>query len=346
MVEVKVGLNGAVTPNSIVLGNRWENNDEKIYFTFPEEFATYNKYLIGVMKQSAGNQTVVLPIQNDTCYISSDLTYLAGKWNLYAMCREQEIDLNDETIDIGAHDNERVFISDVFIGVVNKNMIEKDAVESIALDTNLQILYDELYVLKKEILDQINNDKPLNGSYNDITDKPMINGQELSGNKTLYDFDYVPIHKVDVKSFSALYKSIKTIGLELNPDDISTFFFVLYSNEVEGKFNEQFIELEVMEIYTAEYNPITLEAVVKCSKFMMKLDKGGVLDYIKYNNGGNSGDPALLDSKLDKYQGEENAGDILVVGEDGNVILSNASVIATVNSDELDATLEEVFGNE
>ena len=346
MVEVKIGLDGTVTPNKIVLGNMWENNDEKIYFTMPEDFAEYNKYLIGVMKQSTGNQTVVLPITNDTCYVSSDLTHLSGNWNLYVMCRELSIDLKDETIDIGAQDNERVFISNVFTGTVNKNMITQDSIENVPLDTNLQILYDELYVLKKEILDKLNkDDSKLTGSYNDLENKPSINGQELSGDKTLYDFNYAPIHKLEVKSMPALYKSVKNIGLTLDEEDVSNFLFLLYTNEIETTFNDKFVELEIMRIYTAEYSPITDVAIIRGSDFTMKLSAEGLVDYVKQNRESESVDPALLDSKLDKYQGEENAGKIVQVGEDGNATLVETSNIAAVDSEELDLMLEEVFAN-
>ena len=346
MVEVKIGLDGTVTPNKIVLGNMWENNDEKIYFTMPEDFAEYNKYLIGVMKQSVGNQTVVLPITDNTCYVSSSLTHLSGNWNLYVMCRELSIDLKDETIDIGAQDNERVFISNVFTGTVNKNMIAQDSIENVALDTNLQILYDELYVLKKEILDKLNeDDSKLTGSYNDLEDKPSINGQELSGDKTLYDFNYVPIHKVEVKSVPALYKALKNIGLTLDEDDVSNFLFLLNSNEVETTFDGKFVELEIMKIYTAEYSPITNVAIIKCPDFTMTINQTEIIDYVEQNRESEDIDPALLDSKLDVYQGEENAGKILQVGEDGNTTLVDASNIAAVDSEELDLMLEEVFTN-
>ena len=346
MVEVKIGLDGTVTPNKIVLGNMWENNDEKIYFTMPEDFAGYNKYLIGVMKQSVGNQTVVLPIIDDACYVSSNLTYLSGNWNLYVMCRELSLDLKDETIDIGAQDNERVFISNVFTGTVNKSMITQDSIENVALDTNLQILYDELYVLKKEILDKLNkDDDKLTGSYNDLEDKPSINGQELSGDKTLYDFNYVPIHKVEVKSMPALYKSIKNIGLTLDAEDVSNFLFLLHSNEIETTFNDKFVELEIMRIYTAEYSPITDVAIIRGSDFTMKVSQEGLVDYVKQSQESGGVDPALLDSKLDIYQGEENAGKIFQIGEDGNTALVDASNIAAVNSEELDLMLEEVFAN-
>lgn len=350
MIEVKVALDGTVTPNKIVLGNKWENNDEKIYFTLPEDFADYYKYLIGVMKQSTGNQTVVLPITDDTCYVSSKLTYLNGNWNLYAMCRQQPLDLSGETIDIGHQDNERVFISNVFTGTVNNNMISQESVENIELDTNLQILYDELYVLKKEILDKVNNgEEKLSGSYNDIEDKPSINGVELAGNKSLYDFGFLPIHNVSAKSIPGLYKALKNIGLTLDEEDVSTFLFALFTNEIETTFNGEFVELEIMNIYSAEYSPITYTAIIKGSRngdeFTLTINSTEIVDYVLEASGSGSIDTSLLDAKLDVYQGTENAGKVLIVGEDGDVDLADSATLATVNDEELDTMLEEVFNN-
>ena len=325
MIEVKIGLDGVVTPNKIVLGNKWENNDEYLSFSLPTNFAEYNKYLIGVMKQSTGNQTVVLPVTNDTCYISSKLTHLNGNWNLYLMCREGTVDLNGDTVDLGAQENEHVFISNVFTGTVNNSMITEDAVENVSMDTNLQIVYDELMTLKKNILDQINNNAG-------------------SGDKD--EQNTVPIHGIDVRSFSALYKEIKTLGLSLDEDDVSMFLFALLSSEVETTFNGKFLELNVMKLYRAEYNPYIEEAIVSCDEFTLTLKAEGVIGY-KPNTPGSSGDidPAVLDSKLDVYQGEENAGKIFQVDNDGYVALVEGADAVMVDEVDLDSMLEEVYGN-
>ena len=345
MLEVKIGLDGVPSPAKVVLGNRWENNDEKIHFDLPSDFDDYNKYVVAVMKQSSGNQTVVLPIADGNIFtVSSDLTYLNGNWNMYVMCRQGALNLEKDTVDLGAQDDERVFISDGFTGTVNKNMIEQDAVENIPLDTNLQIVYDELVALKKNILDQINGNKQeVVTSYNDLTDKPTINGIELSGNKSLYDFNYIPVHGLSAKSFSALYKAIKTTGTSLDEDDVSTFLFAVTSNEIEASFNNKFIELNIFKIYRAEYNPYTNTALVSCDDFTLTIKAEGIVSYESHSKG--SIDESLLDVKLDKDQGSDNAGKILTVGEDGQITLANASTVATVDSNNLDSMLEEVYGN-
>ena len=158
MVELKIEKSGVPTPNKIVLGNRWENNDEIIHFDLPSTFDNYHKYVIAVMKQSDGNKTVLLPIKNNMIYVSSTLTCLSGKWNMYVMCRQKALDLNNTSVDIGSQIEEHVFISDVFIGIVNKNMIEKENIENITIDTNLQIVYDDLMDLKNSIPELISNE--------------------------------------------------------------------------------------------------------------------------------------------------------------------------------------------
>lgn len=324
MIEVKIGLDGVPSPNKIVLGNRWENNDAKIHFDVPADFDSYNKYVIGVMKQSTGNQTVVLPVKDNILSVSSDLTYLSGNWNLYLMCRQGVLDLGKDEIDLGAQNDEHVFISDGFIGTVNKNMIEQDAIENIPLDTNLQIVYDELLALKKNILDQISG-----------------------GNKDEEEVaDTVPIYSVEVKSFSALYKAIKTIGLSLDEDDVSAFLFALMSNEVESSYNGKFIELNVMKIYRAEYNPYVNQAIVSCDDFALTIKAEGIIGYEEYQQGSSGDiDISLLDAKLDVNQGVDNAGKLLVVGDDGRVICTDSSEAIMVDEQDLDSMLEEVYGN-
>ena len=151
MINITIGADGVPSQRKIVLGNRYENNDEQVVFTLPQDFDTYNKYVIAVIKINSENITRVLPVHNNTLVVSSSLTYYSGNWSLYLMARQTEIDLDSEYIDIGAKDGEHVFISDGFIGIVNKNNIEKTEVDNIPIDTNLQIIYDDLLSLKTEL---------------------------------------------------------------------------------------------------------------------------------------------------------------------------------------------------
>lgn len=155
MIDIKIGLNGVPSLKRVILSNKYENNDEFIQFELPTDFDNYHKYVIAIIKQKVNNTTQtttrVLPITNDNkLYISTKLTYIAGNWNIYVMCRQQEVDLSQDEVDISAKKGEHVFISDGFIGVVNANLIESDYVNNEELDTNLKPIYEELLALKRQ----------------------------------------------------------------------------------------------------------------------------------------------------------------------------------------------------
>lgn len=57
------------------------------------------------------------------------------------MAREKtSLDLSTIPVDISAKDNERIFISDGFIGIVGDSEIKKENIEELTLDANLQRL--------------------------------------------------------------------------------------------------------------------------------------------------------------------------------------------------------------
>lgn len=168
MIDLNIGLDGVPSLRKLNIGNKYENNDEIINFILPSEFENYNKYIIAVIKQNGEKITKVLPIVDNIFYISSDITYIAGNWAMYLMCRENEIDIEAETIDISAKNGEHVFISDGFIGIVANSSIEKELVENAPIDTNLQLVYDDLLILKNELIEKLNT--PI--SYNNLVDVP------------------------------------------------------------------------------------------------------------------------------------------------------------------------------
>ena len=168
MIDLNIGLDGVPSLRKLNIGNKYENNDEIINFILPSEFDNYNKYIIAVIKQNGEKITKVLPIVDNIFYISSDITYIAGNWAMYLMCRENEVDIEAETIDISAKNGEHVFISDGFIGIVANSSIEKELVENTPIDTNLQLVYDDLLSLKKELIEKMNTPT----SYNDLVDVP------------------------------------------------------------------------------------------------------------------------------------------------------------------------------
>lgn len=151
MIDVSIGTDGVPSERKVTLGNKYENNDESIHFDLPEEFDSYYKYVIGVISVNGESHTVVLPVNENIMVVSSALTYYSGNWSLYVMCRENEVNLEAEQIDISAKQGEHVFISDGFIGGVNKSSIEADIVNNLPLDTNLKPIYDDLIRLKEQL---------------------------------------------------------------------------------------------------------------------------------------------------------------------------------------------------
>jgi hypothetical protein len=151
IIDVSIGIDGVPSEKSILLGNKYENNDTIIEFDLPADFENYNKYVVAVN----GNTTRIIPVINNQMAVSSALTELSGNWAMYLMCRESAIDLSVYVPDISAKDNEHVFISDGFVGTVVNIQIDKRTVERIPLDTNLKIAYDDLMNLKAYLLEQV-----------------------------------------------------------------------------------------------------------------------------------------------------------------------------------------------
>lgn len=151
MIDLKIGLDGVVSEKKINIGNKYENNDEIINFILPSEFDNYQKYIIAVIKQDDTKITKVLPVTNNQFVVSTSITYIAGAWSMYLMCRENEVDIDAEQIDISAKNGEHVFISDGFVGVVSNSLIDKELIDNIPLDTNLHIIYDSLVRLQEEL---------------------------------------------------------------------------------------------------------------------------------------------------------------------------------------------------
>lgn len=169
MVNIQIGLDGVPSLRKVTIGNKYENQDEIISFTLPSEFDNFDKYVISVIKINGQKYTSILPVLNNQLIVSTQLTQYAGKWSMYLMAREKtSLDLNTTPVDISAKDNERIFISDGFIGVVSDSEIEKENVGALTLDANLQIIYDDLAKLRDEIVERM--ETPL--SYTQLIDIP------------------------------------------------------------------------------------------------------------------------------------------------------------------------------
>ena len=207
MIDLKIGLDGVPSLRKLNIGNKYENNDEIINFILPNEFEDYNKYIIAVIKQNGEKITKVIPIVDNVFYISSNITYIAGNWSMYLMCRENEVDIEAETIDISAKNGEHVFISDGFIGIVANSSIEKELVENAPVDTNLQLVYDDLLILKNELIEKMNTPT----SYNDLVDVP----KEFKPTSHNHDDRYYKKEEVDnsinneISNRTAQYSELK-----------------------------------------------------------------------------------------------------------------------------------------
>lgn len=175
MIELNIGLDGVPNSKRLQIGNKYENNDEVIKFILPIEFENYKKYVISVIKKNNEKVTKVFPITDNQFFVSTDITYISGSWSMYLMCRENEIDLEAEEVDISANNGEHVFISDGFIGVVSDSDIDKEFVDNIPMDTNLHIVYEDLLKIKQELIDKINTPT----SYNDLVDVPTKASMDL-----------------------------------------------------------------------------------------------------------------------------------------------------------------------
>lgn len=105
--------------------------------------------------------------------------------------------MNVEHPDIGAKNNEHVFISDGFIGIVNDNDIDPDSINE-GLDSNLQILYDDLLGLKQEVEEKLEN-----GGFNGKDGKdgfsPVISIDKTNDGHKVSIQDDVNVHTFLVK---------------------------------------------------------------------------------------------------------------------------------------------------
>lgn len=186
MLYIEINEDGKPSKDKVELGNRWENNDEVITFSLPNKFNEYFKYLVAVHKKNHTIKTKIIPIIENKVIISSAITSLNGYWHMYVMCRSGAIDIASENIDIAARANEHVFISDGFIGIVNKNNIDKSLVDNIQLDTNLQIIYDDLFKLKADLEDKLGQGGYGISTWDELKDKPAEFPPTDHGHDELY----------------------------------------------------------------------------------------------------------------------------------------------------------------
>lgn len=224
MVNIQIGLDGVPSLRKVTIGNKYENQDEIISFTLPSEFDNFDKYVISVIKINGQKYTSILPIINNQLIVSTQLTQYAGKWSMYLMAREKtSLDLNTTPVDISAKDNERIFISDGFIGVVSDSEIEKENIEALTLDANLQIIYDDLAKLRDEIVERMKT--PL--SYTQLIDVPTEFNPAPHDHDARYhtkeEMDLKLVNKADVEHShdDLYYTKLKTDDLLKSKSDVT-----------------------------------------------------------------------------------------------------------------------------
>ena len=152
MINITIDKSGKSSPSTINIGNQWENRDEELVFSFPEEFKDFNKYVIAYIKNKKTKEEIrhIFPITNDTFVVSSGVTRYAGSWHLYTLCKESPLDLDSDTVDIRAKNGERISISDSINAIISPNDIGDDAFQNFPMDDNIKLIYDELFALKLE----------------------------------------------------------------------------------------------------------------------------------------------------------------------------------------------------
>lgn len=172
-INIKVLDNGTITPSSFKLGNQYEHLDTKLVFNIPnEEYNNMNKYVIFTHEKYRSplsniiDCTKIYPIPNNEVIITNNITRLSGMWKIIIMCRQHELDLSTEIVDVNAQENEKVFVSDVIDSYITNAPFDKEELENIEFDENFQIIYDDLLALKKELETVIEN----GGSGGGITD--------------------------------------------------------------------------------------------------------------------------------------------------------------------------------
>lgn len=153
MKYITIDANGIPSLSTITVGNQWENLDEMIQFSFPENFAKLYKYVVArtYKKDTKENITRVFPLTKNKLVIGSSITCIPGTWYLYTLCKSSEVNLDTKTIDLRAKESEHISISDAIIARVNANDINAEAIENIEIDPNIKIIYDELFDFKAEL---------------------------------------------------------------------------------------------------------------------------------------------------------------------------------------------------
>ena len=147
MINITINERGVPSSDVIKLGNEFENLDEVIQFTFPQDLEPLNKYVVAKTYDPRNNENItrVIPLVNNRFVVGTAITKVTGTWILYTLCKSYAV--NEEG---NITNTERVSISDPIIATINENDIDVGSIEKVELDPNIKIIYDELISFKKE----------------------------------------------------------------------------------------------------------------------------------------------------------------------------------------------------
>lgn len=183
MINIKIGSDGKPNEVTVIVGNKGENLDETLQFEMPSEFVGFHKYLVVVNKKQEETKTMVFPIIDNQLTITYDITKEPGKYSMYVMAREYELETLEGEIVLTPKSYEKVFISDALIGVVNDTEIDGEMF--VNENTTLQ---PTVTVFPKTQTQMV---RPKVGFY----------GLSEVVVKSIYDEDEVPVIPTDVTEF-------------------------------------------------------------------------------------------------------------------------------------------------
>ena len=168
---IKVYSSRSVHPNIITISNQYENKTRYLDFDL-SEVPEGNRYLIVTYEKTS----YAFPIGEDgTFEVTSSLTWEPAK-TYYANIVVSDIPIVDKLESSNA-----LFVSDTIKLIVNKNYINAESLSEQPFPKELQIVYDDLLNLKKEIEQKLEN-----GEF-DGKDGVGIKSIEKTGSEGLID---------------------------------------------------------------------------------------------------------------------------------------------------------------
>lgn len=188
MLEVKLMItnitilsNGSVAPNkTIALGRKYDSALDSLMFDIPVIYQGFHYYLAFYMKK---HPAILLPINYNQdlkleFLITSTITQYSGQYEIVFLATKEAV------VDGNIDNAQKVFTSIPFYGVVEDNPLE-DPVVDLPLDANLQIIYDELYRLRDEVVEDLEEDAYRGATYIPDVDEDGVISWTRDDGKTI-----------------------------------------------------------------------------------------------------------------------------------------------------------------